>query len=72
MKTNLRGQVRTLPHKAVSKPSMRQPLSVGAKQGVLTSKQRLLRRILALRDSIEADKGVLSESYPLLREDRAR
>ena len=56
----------------MSKPSMRQPLSVGAKQGVLTSKQRLLRRILALRDSIESDKGILSESYPLLREDRAR
>ena len=37
-----------------------------------TPKQRLLRRILTLRDSIEAEKGILSESYPLIREDRER
>jgi hypothetical protein len=35
-------------------------------------KQKLLRRILALRDSIEAESGILSESYPLIREDRER
>jgi hypothetical protein len=27
-------------------------------------------RILALRDSIEAEKGILSESYPLIQGDR--
>jgi hypothetical protein len=35
-------------------------------------KQILLRRILSLRDSIEAKKGILPESYPLIREDRER
>jgi hypothetical protein len=38
----------------------------------LSPKQRLLRRILALRNSIEAEEGILSESYPLIREDRER
>ena len=38
----------------------------------LTPKQRLLKRILARRNSIEAKKGILSESYPLIREDRER
>ena len=33
-------------------------------------RQRLLRRILAHRDAIEAEKGVLAESSPLIREDR--
>jgi hypothetical protein len=46
-------------------------------QGVIgeaevSSKQKLLQRILALRDSIEAEKGILPESYPLLHEDRER
>ena len=36
------------------------------------TKEALLGRILALRDSIEAEKGVLPESYPLIREDRER
>jgi hypothetical protein len=35
-------------------------------------KERLLRRILALRDAIEAERGILSESYSLIREDRER
>ena len=47
--------------------------TVGAEEEELTPKRRLLlKRILALRDSIEADKGILSESYPLIREDRER
>ena len=36
----------------------------------LSPRRRLLMRILALRDSIEAEKGILSESYPLIRGDR--
>jgi hypothetical protein len=32
----------------------------------------LLKRILALRDSIQAEKGILSESYPLIREAREK
>jgi hypothetical protein len=35
-------------------------------------RRNLLRRILARRDAIEAVKGVLPESYPLVREDRER
>jgi len=35
-------------------------------------KETLVKRILALRDAIEAKQGVLSESYPLIREDRER
>jgi hypothetical protein len=46
--------------------------TVHTKKEEPTPKQRLLKRILVLRDSIEADKGVLSESYPLIREDRER
>ena len=37
-----------------------------------SQKQRLLRRILALRNSIEAEKGILSESYPLIRQAREK
>ena len=33
---------------------------------------KLLQRILGLRDSIQAERGILSESYPLLHEDRER
>ena len=36
----------------------------------LPPKQKLLRRILALRNSIEAEKGILSESYPQIRQAR--
>jgi hypothetical protein len=32
----------------------------------------LLKQIIAMRDSIEAEKGILSESYLLIREDRER
>ena len=38
----------------------------------LNPRKRLLRRILARRDAIETAKGVLRESYPLIREDRER
>ena len=38
----------------------------------LSPKQKLLRRILAMRDSIEAEKGILPESSPLIRKDRHR
>ena len=38
----------------------------------LNPRKRLLRRILARRDAIETAKGVLQESYPLIREDRER
>lgn len=34
--------------------------------------QRLLSQILELRNTIEKQKGTLSESYPLIREDRER
>jgi len=46
--------------------------TVAEKQEGLTPRQKLLRRILSLRNSIEAQKGLLSESYPLIREDRER
>jgi hypothetical protein len=46
--------------------------TVGGDPEGLPSKQRLLKRILALRDSIEAEKGILSESYPLIREAREK
>lgn len=36
------------------------------------ARQRLFRRILSLRNSIETEKGLLPESYPLIREDRDR
>ena len=72
MKTSLRGKVRNLSDIVVSEPSLKPAVPVGAKREKSAPKQRLLRRILALRDSIEADKGILSESYPLLREDRGR
>ena len=36
----------------------------------LSPKRRLLKRILALRNSIEAEKGILSESHPLIRRDQ--
>ena len=52
-----------------SKPLKHPPRS---EVGDMTPKQKLLKQILALRDSIEAEKGVLSESYPLIREDRER
>jgi hypothetical protein len=37
-----------------------------------TPRQKLLQRILARRDSIEAKRGKVSESYTLLYEDRER
>ena len=44
--------------------------TIGGEAAELSPKQKLLKRILALRDSIDAERGVLSESYPLIREDR--
>jgi hypothetical protein len=47
-------------------------------QGVIGEARRqnpremLLERILALRDAVESEKGILSESYSLIREDRER
>jgi hypothetical protein len=38
----------------------------------LSPKQGLMKRILALRNSIEAEKGILSESYPLIRQAREK
>ena len=35
-------------------------------------RKKLLEQILALRDSLKAEKGILPESYPLIREDRER
>jgi hypothetical protein len=43
---------------------------VAERQEHVTPRRKLLRRILSLRNSIEAEKGLLSESYPLIREDR--
>ena len=54
--------------KAVSKP-LHHLATVG---GELSPRQGLLEQILSLRNSIEAEKGILSESYPLIREDRER
>jgi hypothetical protein len=48
------------------------PRGFVGEQRELTPKQKLLRRILASRDSIEAERGTLSESYPLIRQDRDR
>jgi hypothetical protein len=45
--------------------------TVGAEEEI-NPMQRLLRRILTRRDAIEAAKGILPESYPLIREDRER
>lgn len=53
------------------KPTARAQAVIGHEKE-LTPKQKLLERILSLRDSIEAEKGVLQESYPLIREDRER
>jgi len=47
-------------------------LGIVGEQVGMTPKQKLLKRILALRDSIQAEKGVLSEGYPVIREDRER
>jgi hypothetical protein len=46
--------------------------TVGTEEELTPKRRLLLKRILALRDSIEADKGILPESYPLIREDRER
>ena len=43
-----------------------------APERVTMPREVLLTQILALRDSIEDEKGVLSDSYPLIREDRER
>jgi len=45
--------------------------TIGAEEE-LNPRQRLLKRILARRDAIESAKGLLPESYPLIREDRER
>jgi len=37
-----------------------------------SQKRKLLGQILALRHSIEAEKGILSESYPLIRQAREK
>ncbi len=50
-------------------PRLVEQRSVSEKE---TPRQKLLRRILSLRNSIEAEKGLLSESYLLIREDRKR
>ncbi|PWU02922.1 MAG: hypothetical protein C5B51_20090 [Terriglobia bacterium] len=67
---------RSQKHKAVRSYGRAQkhpPLSeVVRKQQELSPKQDLLRRILAIRDSIEAQRGILPESYPLIRKDRDR
>jgi hypothetical protein len=41
-------------------------------EGEERPRKTLLRRILARRDAIEAQKGILADSYPLLHEDRER
>jgi len=40
--------------------------------GRAPDKQELLRQILALRDSIEAERGVLPDSSAMVRDDRER
>lgn len=68
MTSKMRSRTGSQSRKAVSKP-----LSGIATSGEeLTPRQSLLRQILSLRNSIEAEKGILSESYPLIREDRER
>ena len=65
-------QIQALSHLS---PSLLQLLipqgTVGAEEEV-NPRQRLLRRILTRRDAIEAAKGMLPESYLLIREDRER
>ena len=41
-------------------------------QRKLAVKRKLLAQILELSNTIEAKRGILSESYPLIREDRER
>jgi hypothetical protein len=40
--------------------------------GQAPKKQELLRQILALRDAIESERGVLPDSSTLVRDDRER
>jgi hypothetical protein len=44
--------------------------TVGHEHEGLSAKRLLLKQILVLRDSIEADRGILPESYPLIRQAR--
>jgi hypothetical protein len=57
-------------------PGLLQMLSaqgaVGREHEGLSPKKLLLKRIVALRDSIQAEKGILSESYLLIREAREK
>jgi hypothetical protein len=58
----------------VSKPPRRPPPTKEEHpaQPDLAARRKLLEQILKLRDTIEAEKGILSESYLLIREDRER
>jgi hypothetical protein len=65
-------QIQALGRISVGLLQMFNPQSAVGNQEELTPRQRLLRQILAIRDSIETEKGTLPESYPLIREDRER
>jgi len=65
-------QIQALGHLSIGLLQMLVPQGTIGEHVELTPRQRLLRQILSLRNSIEAEKGVLSESYPLIREDRER
>jgi hypothetical protein len=56
---------------------MRKPRNLSIKQEPHSAsggsaRQKLAKRILDRRDSIETRLGVLPDSYPLIREDRER
>lgn len=58
---------------AVSKPPLRpQPTKEHPDEPDLAARRKLLEQILKLRDTIEAEKGILSDSVSLIREDRER
>jgi hypothetical protein len=45
-------------------------VALSDKGSVSSPKRDLLERILSLRGSIEAERGVLQDSYPLIRQGR--
>jgi hypothetical protein len=70
MRTKTRQRVGNLSARNVGKSPRDLPVSGGAFEAdfsISSPKHKLLEQILALRDSIEAESGILSESYPLIR-----
>ena len=75
MRTKARQRVGNLSGGDVGEPPKDPPLSETAFAvdfSISSPKHKLLKQILALRDSIEAENGILSESYPLIRKAREK